>query len=49
LGHIIIEGLDYHPTLKTMMGAQMQQIFKMLQGFIELLVISLQKIGDLIP
>jgi len=49
LGHTIIEGLDYHPTLKTMMGAQTQQIFKMLSGFIERLIISLQKVGDLIP
>jgi len=45
----IIKGLDNHPTLKTMMGAQMHQIFKMLSGFIERLILFLHEVGDLIP
>jgi len=43
-----MEGLDLVKPLKTMMGAQTQQIFKMLSGFIKRLAISLQKVGDLI-
>ena len=49
LGPTVTEGLDYHPTLKTIMGVQTLQIFKTFPGFIELLVISLQKVSYLIP
>jgi len=49
LGYTIVKGVGNHPTLKTMMEAQMQQMFKTLLGFMERLIIFLHEVGDLIP
>jgi len=49
LGHTITKGLDNHLTLKIMMEAETQQIFKTDPGFILRLIIFLHEVADLIP
>lgn len=49
LGHSIGESLNNHPSLKAMVRAQPQQVFKPLLSLIECLIIPLHKVGDLVP